>query len=58
LEQDRVVDSSIRSGPIQEPVTNHELNGFAFAVDPPAKIHGSWTFYFLAPGGFVIEVLA
>ena len=28
-----------------------------FEVDPPAKIHGSWTFYFLAPGGFVIEVL-
>ncbi len=38
LEQDRVVDSSIRSGPIQEPVTNHELNGFTFAVDPPAKL--------------------
>jgi hypothetical protein len=28
-----------------------------FEVDPPARIHGSWSFYFLAPGGFVIEVL-
>ena len=29
-----------------------------FEVDPPARIHGSWTFYFQAPGGFVIEVLS
>ena len=25
---------------------------------PPARLHGSWTFYFTAPGGFQIEVLA
>jgi lactoylglutathione lyase len=23
----------------------------------PARLHGSWTFYFTAPGGFTIEVL-
>jgi hypothetical protein len=28
-----------------------------FEVDPPARIHGSWSLYFLAPDGFVIEVL-
>ena len=26
-----------------------------FEVDAPARIHGSWTFYFLAPGGFVVH---
>jgi lactoylglutathione lyase len=26
-------------------------------VPPPSRQHGSWTFYFLAPGGFTIEVL-
>ena len=24
----------------------------------PSRQHGSWTFYFRAPGGFVVEVLA
>jgi catechol-2,3-dioxygenase len=37
---------------------NRRLKNDGFDVDPPAKIHGSWTFYFVAPGGFVIEVLA
>lgn len=37
---------------------NQRLKSDGFQVDAPAKIHGSWTFYFLAPGGFVIEVLA
>jgi lactoylglutathione lyase len=27
-------------------------------VDPPSKQPGSWTVYFRAPGGFVIEVLS
>lgn len=27
-------------------------------ADPPARLHGSWTFYVNAPGGFVVEVLA
>ncbi len=29
-----------------------------FAVDPPRKFHGSWTFYLRAPGGILVEVLA
>lgn len=28
-----------------------------YAPPAPSRQHGSWTFYFLAPGGFVIEVL-
>jgi lactoylglutathione lyase len=37
---------------------NEKLNGDGFDVPPPSRQHGSWTFYFRAPGGFVIEVLA
>jgi lactoylglutathione lyase len=37
---------------------NERLKGDGFDVPPPSKQHGSWTFYFLAPGGFTIEVLA
>ncbi len=37
---------------------NRRLRADGFEVDPPQKLHGSWTFYFLAPGGFVIEVLS
>lgn len=29
-----------------------------FEPPAPSRQHGSWTFYFNAPGGFVIEVLA
>ena len=36
---------------------NQCLRDDGFDVAPPAKMHGSWTFYFLAPGGFTIEVL-
>jgi lactoylglutathione lyase len=28
-----------------------------FDVPKPSRQHGSWTFYFTAPGGFTIEVL-
>jgi catechol-2,3-dioxygenase len=37
---------------------NRRLKSDGFDVPPPSKQHGSWTFYFLAPGGFTIEVLA
>ena len=37
---------------------NRRLRDDGFAVDPPAHLHGSWTFYFTAPGGFTIEVLS
>ena len=37
---------------------NQRLKADGYDVPPPSKQHGSWTFYFLAPGGFTIEVLA
>jgi len=37
---------------------NRRLKADGFDVPPPSKQHGSWTFYFDAPGGFTIEVLA
>ena len=36
---------------------NRRLREDGFDVPPPSKQHGSWTFYFQAPGGFMIEVL-
>jgi lactoylglutathione lyase len=35
---------------------NRRLKADGFTVDPPRRLHGAWTFYFQAPGGFVIEV--
>jgi len=26
-------------------------------AEPPREFHGAWTFYFRAPGGFLVEVL-
>jgi catechol 2,3-dioxygenase-like lactoylglutathione lyase family enzyme len=26
-------------------------------AEPPKEFHGAWTFYFRAPGGFLVEVL-
>jgi catechol-2,3-dioxygenase len=37
---------------------NQRLKADGYEVDTPARMHGSWTFYFLCPGGFTIEVLA
>lgn len=37
---------------------NARLKADGFDVPAPSKQHGSWTFYFEAPGGFTIEVLA
>jgi lactoylglutathione lyase len=36
---------------------NQRLKDDGFDVKPPKRFHGSWTFYFRAPGGFTIEVL-
>jgi lactoylglutathione lyase len=36
---------------------NQRLKEDGVDVPPPARLHGSWTFYFRAPGGFTIEVL-
>ncbi|AIE83810.1 VOC family protein [Fimbriimonas ginsengisoli] len=36
---------------------NQRLKDDGFDVPSPDRIHGAWTFYFKAPGGFTIEVL-
>ena len=36
---------------------NRRLKEDGYDVPPPSRQHGSWTFYFRAPGGFTIEVL-
>jgi lactoylglutathione lyase len=37
---------------------NRRLKAEGFDVPPPSRQHGSWTFYFDAPGGFTVEVMA
>ncbi len=37
---------------------NQQLHADGYDVEPPSKQHGAWTFYFTAPGGFLIEVLS
>jgi len=37
---------------------NARLKADGYDVPPPSRQHGSWTFYFHAPGGFMIEVLS
>jgi lactoylglutathione lyase len=36
---------------------NQRLREDGYHVPKPARLHGSWTFYFEAPGGFTVEVL-
>jgi catechol 2,3-dioxygenase-like lactoylglutathione lyase family enzyme len=36
---------------------NERLKSDGFDVEPPKQFHGAWTFYFRAPGGFLVEVL-
>jgi catechol-2,3-dioxygenase len=36
---------------------NQRLRDDGYEVSAPSKQHGSWTFYFQAPGGFMVEVL-
>ena len=33
------------------------LTADGFEVEPAREFHGAWTFYFRAPGGFLVEVL-
>ena len=33
------------------------LKSDGFDAEPPREFHGAWTFYFRAPGGFLVEVL-
>ncbi|MEN3339013.1 MAG: hypothetical protein V7647_2689 [Acidobacteriota bacterium] len=37
---------------------HQQLRADGLEVDAPAHLHGAWTFYFTAPGGFTIEVMA
>ncbi len=48
----------IQESPDKVDEINRRLKEDGFEVDAPAKMHGSWTFYFRAPGGFVVEVLS
>jgi catechol 2,3-dioxygenase-like lactoylglutathione lyase family enzyme len=32
------------------------LKGDGFDAEPPKEFHGAWTFYFRAPGGFLVEI--
>lgn len=32
------------------------LKADGFDIKPPREFHGGWTFYFRAPGGFLVEV--
>ena len=36
---------------------HQRLKAAGFDVPPPRRFHGSWTFFFRAPGGFTVEVL-
>jgi lactoylglutathione lyase len=36
---------------------NQRLREDGYQVPKPARMHGSWTFYFNALGGFMVEVL-
>jgi len=47
----------IQESPERVDEINRRLKDDGFDVPPPSKQHGSWTFYFVAPGGFTIEVL-
>jgi catechol 2,3-dioxygenase-like lactoylglutathione lyase family enzyme len=35
----------------------HRLKADGIDAEPPKEFHGAWTFYFRAPGGFLVEVL-
>lgn len=37
---------------------NARLKADGYDVPPPSRQHGSWTFYFEAPGSFTVEVLS
>lgn len=48
----------IQESPGRVDEIHRRLTEGGFEVDPPSRMHGSWTFYFTAPGGFQVEVLA
>jgi catechol 2,3-dioxygenase-like lactoylglutathione lyase family enzyme len=48
----------VQDSPERVSEINDRLRADGYQVPKPARIHGSWTFYFQSPGGFTIEVLA
>ena len=48
----------IQESPERVNEINKVLKGDGFDVEAPRNFHGSWTFYFRAPGGFTIEILS
>jgi hypothetical protein len=48
----------IQESPDRVNEINKPLKNDGFDVEPPRSFHGSWTFYFRAPGGFTIEILS
>jgi catechol 2,3-dioxygenase-like lactoylglutathione lyase family enzyme len=48
----------IQESPAKVDEIHRRLTEDGFEFDPPRKMHGSWTFYFHAPGGFLVEVLS
>ncbi len=48
----------VQESAAQVDALHQRLAADGFAVDPPRKFHGSWTFYLRAPGGILVEVLA
>jgi hypothetical protein len=47
----------IQPNPERVDEINRRLKEDGYDVPPPSRQHGSWTFYFRAPGGFTVEVL-
>jgi len=47
----------IQESPAKVDEINARLKADGYDVEPPSRQHGSWTFYFTAPGGFLVEVL-
>jgi catechol 2,3-dioxygenase-like lactoylglutathione lyase family enzyme len=45
-----------QNGQEQVDATFQRLKGDGFDMKPPHEFHGGWTFYFRAPGGFLVEV--
>jgi lactoylglutathione lyase len=48
----------IQESPERVNEINQRLREDGYEVPQPARLHGSWTFYFKSPGGFTVEVLA
>jgi len=48
----------IQETPAKVDEIHRRLTDDGYEAESPRKLHGSWTFYFHAPGGFLVEVLA